>query len=174
LGGKSQFVRLFEFVATIDYTPYLCVPAALGFRKKVCGGEEAIRGYCQDLAQQGGILVANILGTSTMDNSTNTISKCCFTNVLLPLTFGPGGILLQSSGEVISGEASTIQQWLNITAVKEFDTYLQIAYFGGAMWVRLSGQIYLEVEDFEWVGLKLKELCDRVRKGEATRSVSVQ
>jgi hypothetical protein len=34
------------------------------------------------------------------------------------------------------------------------------------MWVRLSGQIYLEVRDFEWVGERLKELCGRVKKGE--------
>lgn len=171
-GEKSQFVHLFEFVATIDYTPYLCVPAALDFRQKICGGEEVIRAYCWDLARKGGIRVAKILGTSVMDNSTNTISKCCFTNVLLPITFADSGVSTQSPGEFTQEDASKIQQWLNITAVKEFDTYLQIAYFGGAMWVRLSGQIYLEVEDFEWVGLKLKELCNRVHRGESTRSIN--
>lgn len=37
--GKSAFESLFEFVATSDDTPYLCIPAALHFRAEVCGGE---------------------------------------------------------------------------------------------------------------------------------------
>jgi hypothetical protein len=48
----------------------------------------------------------------------------------------------------------------------EYDTYLQIAFHAGCMWVRLSGMIYLEVRDFEWVGERLKALCARVERGE--------
>jgi hypothetical protein len=65
-------------------------------------------------------------------------------------------------------EAGKIGKWLNVTAAKEFDTYLQIALVSGSLWVRLSGQIYLELGDFEWVGWRLRELCDRIQKGEVT------
>lgn len=39
--SKSNFVQQFEFVGTVDNASLLCIPAALKFRKEVCGGEEA-------------------------------------------------------------------------------------------------------------------------------------
>lgn len=156
-------MHLFEFVATIDYTPYVCVPAAIEFRKQQCGGEARIRQYCWDIALAGGKRVAEILGTSTMDNKTRTISQCCFSNVELPLKFKDGS--QRQQGEFGSDGVPKIQKWLNATAVKEFDTYLQIAFHAGIMWVRLSGQIYLELDDFEWVGFRLKDLCSRLTSG---------
>lgn len=167
--GKSPFVHLFEFVATIDYSPYACIPAALEFRQKVCGGEEAIRKYCFSLAHTGGQRVAKILETYRMDTESGNMSQCCFTNVALPLAFGEDEV----DGKIFFsvGEAPKIQQWLNRTAVKEFDTYLQIAMHGGVMWVRLSAQIYLELRDFEWVGYRLKGLCARIEDGEVAQEL---
>jgi selenocysteine lyase/cysteine desulfurase len=165
LGDKPPFVHLFEFVATIDYTPYLCIPAALEFRRTVCGGEGKIREYCYQLAQTGGNRVAEILQTEVMDNQSNTIRKCCFANVRLPIAFKIGRDLSSQKGFDVE-EAPKIQRWLNTTAVKEFDTYLQIAFVSGHMWVRLSGQVYLELENFEWIAHRLMELCDRIIKGE--------
>jgi len=163
--GKTPFVHLFEFVATIDYTPYVCVPASLEFRKVICGGEVAIRRYCWEIARVGGNRVAEILGTDVMNNKTMSLSKCCFANVRLPLAFKLAGEV-QGQRQFDLDDAPKLQLWLNIRAVKEFDTYLQIAFHSGAMWVRLSGQIYLELKDFEWVGFKLKELCNRLEQGE--------
>ncbi|KAL3419105.1 hypothetical protein PVAG01_09327 [Phlyctema vagabunda] len=137
--GKTPFVHLFEFVATIDYTPYVCIPAALEFRKKICGGEENIMQYCWGLARNGGDRVAQILKTSVMDNRSGSLRNCCFANIELPLVFKPEGEELQK-GEFSVAEAALMQKWLNATAVKEFDTYLQIAFMYGTMWVRLSGQ----------------------------------
>jgi hercynylcysteine S-oxide lyase len=167
--GKSPFVHLFEFVATIDYTPYACIPTALEFRKRVCGGEERIRKCCYNLARVGGQRAADILGTEVMATKSETMNQCCFANVALPIKF---------VGEKVRGEeemekkvfdisdAGKIGSWINDRGVVEFDTYLQIAFHAGRMWVRLSGMIYLEVRDFEWVGERLNELCARVEKGE--------
>ena len=38
----------------------------------------------------------------------------------------------------------------------------------GALWVGLNGQTYLEFGDFEWVDLRLRELCEKIQKGEVT------
>lgn len=38
---KSNFVQQFEFVGTVDNASLLCIPAAIKFRKDICGGEEA-------------------------------------------------------------------------------------------------------------------------------------
>jgi hypothetical protein len=179
-GGKTPFVHLFEFVATIDYSPYLCVPAALQFRDKLCGGEEAVRRYCFDIVRKGGARLAEILGTDVMGVEvcgSSRMTECCFANVSLPLRFHEsqdqeGGAETerrsQTERSIPLHEASKIQKWLNATAVRECDTYLQIAMHAHRLWVRLSGQIYLEVADFERVAYQLKELCARVERGEGS------
>lgn len=126
--------------------------------------------YCWETARFGGDRVAEILGTEVMDNRTGTLRQCCFANVKLPLAFRVDGEEHRPEESTFGvDEAPRIQKWLNATAIKEFDTYLQIAYHSGAMWVRLSGQIYLEPRDFEWIGFRLKELCGRLADGELDR-----
>jgi len=104
-----------------------------------------------------------------MDNKTRTLSQCNFANVRLPLDFKSGGRWGVEKG-FEEKDSGRIGKWLNITALEEFNTYLQIAFVNGAMWVRLSAQIYLEVEEFERVGLNLKVLCEIIRKGEVELS----
>jgi len=110
-----------------------------------------------------------------METQSKTMNECYFANVRLPLLFKPESKSQDGMNEdgfdggrkVFSVEEATkIAVWLKGTAVKEHDTYLQIAFVKPAMWVRLSGQIYLEESDFKWVGPRLKELCERVEKGE--------
>jgi hypothetical protein len=115
----------------------------------------------------GGKRVAEILGTEVLDNRTGSLTQCCFANVRLPLEFKVSGSTREGEGFDME-EAGKIGKWLNVTAAKEFDTYLQIAFVSGALWVRLSGQIYLELGDFEWVVLRLRELCGRIQKSEVT------
>jgi hypothetical protein len=159
---------LFEFVATIDYSPYFCVPAAIEFRQKICGGEKVIRKYCYELVRVGGQRVAECLNTEVMTNQSGSLTECCFANVKLPFTFREHNTFMDTDSKDPFGSAGIgkILKWLNITAVKEFHTYLQIGYHSGFMWVRLSGQTYLELNDFIWLGPRLAELCARVQKGE--------
>lgn len=164
LTKKSNFVMLFEFVATIDYSPYCCIPAALAFRNQICSGEEEIQKYSWELAAKGGKRVAEILGTEIMVNKSGSINNCCFTNVRLPLVFKPDGEPI-GKGEFSVIDAPKIGVLVNAVAFKEFDTYLQIGWHAGILWVRLSGQIYLEFGDFEWIGFKLGDLCRRIRDG---------
>ncbi|CAL3971119.1 unnamed protein product [Diplocarpon coronariae] len=162
--GRTRFIYLFDFVATIDYTPYMCIPAALDFRRSVCGGETRIREYCFDVARRGGDAMAAILGTSVMTTPTQTMRQCAFANVELPVTLSSGQ---DEPGDLPIEEAGAVAAWLRETAVREMDTYLQTAVHGGKLWVRLSGQIYLEVGDFEWVAHRLGPLCERAKRGEA-------
>ncbi|KAG4441861.1 hypothetical protein IFR05_002662 [Cadophora sp. M221] len=173
-GGRSNFTYLFEFVATMDYTPYLCIASALEFREKVCGGEAAIREYCYAIARQGGECVARVLGTSVMTTVGGGMRECAFANVELPFVFKEGGGGLdEMKGEMDVSQAEKIGAWVKITAAREFDTYLQTAVHAGKLWVRFSGQIYLELGDFEWVAPRLKELCERAKKGEVSELVEV-
>ena len=77
--GKSAYLTNFEFVGTLDNTPYACIPAALQWRKKVTyrgkHGEEAISSYCLSLAREAGRTVSSILGTEVMENAEGTLGK---------------------------------------------------------------------------------------------------
>jgi selenocysteine lyase/cysteine desulfurase len=158
-GDKSAFVQDFEFVGTIDSTSYLVLPEALKWREEVCGGEKAIIEYNTKLAKQGGQLVAKILGTEVMDNSTNTLTDCCLVNVRLPLIAGAEKLPGVSTVDPLYGD--TALQWMERKLSDDHKTFIAIAFFQNQWWARLSGQIYLDVSDFEWAGQKLKEISER-------------
>ena len=155
---------MFQFVGTIDNSPYLCVPKAIEFRKEVCGGEAKIMQYIQEVARDGGKRAAEILGTEVMDNAEGTLTRCALVNVRLPLQIGAG------DNEVHEEDLQVAAQWLSRTLMDDFDTFMAIYFYGGHLWVRLSGQIYLEVEDIVWGAEILKGLCQRVARGEYLQS----
>lgn len=173
-GKTGAFVHLFEKVSTIDITPYICVPAAIQFRTTICSGEESVRKYCKDLARAGGIRLAEILGTEVLKNTSHPVRECCFTNVRLPLRIGPSPTFEEDGAEesvfVSVDEAPHVAQWIVDQTVKEFDTFIPTKVYAGAFWTRISGQIYLEIEDFEWAGRILQTLCERVERGEGRAS----
>ncbi|EED17358.1 aminotransferase family protein (LolT), putative [Talaromyces stipitatus ATCC 10500] len=179
--GKSDFEILFEFVATADDTPYMCVPAALDFRKRVCGGEAAIYTYLHTIAQEGGDVVARILGTDVMQEpglsipiEQSDIRRCAMTNVRMPLAFKDDKNVNRHVPDPSSSpfpllsikDATPVTEWMQAKLIQEFDTFAKFYPHGGWLWLRLSGQIYLEIEDFEWIGHIARSLCERVASGE--------
>ena len=158
--GNSPFVRLFEYTATIDASPYACVESALKFRSEVCGGEERIMDHCRKLSSEGGQMMAKILGTEVMENSKGSLCQCAFSNVRLPLQFGSG------RDEIPKEYATKVQQWIAGHLIQDHDTYANTYFHAGFLWTRLSGQIYLEVDDFVRGAKAFEELCSRIRAGE--------
>ena len=78
---------------------------------------------------------------------------------------------LHSAGSIIVRQLDvpTHIAWMEKTLVDEFNTFVAIYEYDGKLWTRISGQIYLELKDFEWLGGVLKDLCERVRMGESLR-----
>jgi selenocysteine lyase/cysteine desulfurase len=174
---KTPYETLFEFVATSDDSAYICVPAALEFREKVCGGEEAIMSYCQRVANEGADAVAAILGTEVMQEpdlkpgQSSNMRKCAMTNVRLPIavaTAGQGADSFDHTPLVVlsQGEAPNAFSWIQKTLIDEHNTFLPVFRHGPWLWTRLSGQTYLEKSDFEAVGGILRDLCEKVAKKE--------
>lgn len=164
--GKSAFVALFEYMATVDNSAYLCVPAALAWREKVTwgdlSGEEAVMGYGAWVVREGAKLVAEVLGTEVMENEDGTLGKCQLANVRLPLEFGE-----LAGGDV--AKAGRIAQWMFKVQGEEYGVVTPMLVYAEAWWVRLSGQIYLTLEDFEVAAKGLKEICERAKAGEWER-----
>ena len=157
---KSPFVLLFEYVATLDVCPYICVEEALKFRREVCGGEEKIMKYCDDISDEAGRLAVEILGTDVMENEAKTLARCALTNVRLPLEIGDG------PGQVEEKDMYLVAVWMTAMLVKEFDIYTPVFFHANKFWTRFSGQIYLDLGDFEKGAKALKALCGRAKSGE--------
>lgn len=151
--------------ATIDMSPYLCITEALKFRVRL-GGEEKIRRYCFNLARSGGRVVADVLGTEVMDNSSGTLNQCCFAMVRLPLQFAsepqPKS---EAAGEgfFAANDGPKIVKWIMDTLMNRHETWIPAKFYCGAIWVRISAQVYLDLQDFEWAAHILKGLCQQVQ-----------
>ena len=161
--SKSKFVKLFDFVATLDVSPYLCIEEALKFRRDVCGGEEEIMTYCERISNEGGEKIAEILGTEIMENGEKSLAKCALTNVRLPLIIGDG------PGQIAGKDTITVAIWITGILANVHDVYLPVFIHADAFWARLSGQIYLELEDCIRGARILRDLCERARGGEYLR-----
>ncbi|EKJ77845.1 hypothetical protein FPSE_01938 [Fusarium pseudograminearum CS3096] len=161
---KSRFVTNFEFVGTLDNSPYLCVKDAIKWREEALGGEDAILEYLWDLNKKGSELVAKKLGTTYMENSTGTMRNCAMANIALPMWSAQEG----KEGEFVvsAEETQTAFQWILNTLISDYKTFVSLFLHGGRFWIRTSAQVYLGIEDYEWLGGVLKELCERVAKKE--------
>jgi hercynylcysteine S-oxide lyase len=52
------------------------------------------------------------------------------------------------------------------TLEDEYKTFMAVYYRDHRFWTRISAQVYLEMEDYEWAGEALKDVVARVAKGE--------
>ncbi|KAL7273798.1 hypothetical protein RUND412_003325 [Rhizina undulata] len=151
---KSPFIEMFDFVGTIDSSPYLCIPAALAFRSLVCGGESAIMTYSSTIAKSGAELIAKRLGTEVLEMD----GDCCMYNIHLP-------IVLDDVRGVKEADVGAVTNYLTRAMVEEFRTFLAVVFYNKSWLVRVSGQIYVDMEDFEFAAGVLEKLVERVREG---------
>lgn len=165
--SKSAFVNSFEFVGTKDNSPYLCVKDSIQWRRDVCGGEDKILSYLWDLNKKGIKIVADALGTTSLDNSKGTMTNCAMGNVALPVWVGEKGEGAKDTDVVVPVEdKNTVFLWIAETLMKDYKTFLSRFFIGNRYWVRISAQIYLGLEDYEAAGRILKELSERIGKKE--------
>lgn len=117
---KSVFVNNFEYVGTLDNSPYLCVQDAIEWRRTVLGGEERIMKYLKDLARSGGQEVARALGTWVMRNEEDTLGDCGMVNVAMPLIVAQdeAGAKPVSEGEGSRAGAADVEDAAPVNALK--------------------------------------------------------
>ncbi|GAA5938110.1 uncharacterized protein JCM15063_005467 [Sporobolomyces koalae] len=160
--NASEWSNEFVWTGTLDWSPVLSTLDALEFRRDVLGGEQQIRQYCHDLAIRGGEKVAEILGTRTMRNETAQDGELVanMINIELPLpSYTP-------FGSVPPLEGNKLQTYWWRTLIEEFHTAVPIFPHAGLPWIRLSAQVYIDFEDFVRVGNAIKEVCERIERGE--------
>ncbi|KAK4510466.1 Senecionine N-oxygenase [Mucor velutinosus] len=142
-----SFQDEFAWPGTTDFSNFMCVEAAVEFRKSI-GGEDAIMTYCHDLAAKGGEIAAKILGTKVMANS----GQIAMVNVEIPLTD-----VKLSDAEIIGIFIDKLLYEHNCMAP---------VYKHNAMWyTRLSAQVYNDESDFETVAKAILAVCQELNRG---------
>ncbi|KAL4951786.1 pyridoxal phosphate-dependent transferase [Aspergillus filifer] len=162
--AKSPFVTLFEFTGTTDDSAYSCVPAAMKFRKEVCGGEEKIYSYLEESAGEAGDVVATALGTDVLRAVRGEKSGlgCAMVNVRLPIRVSDENEKKQDGIVTVrSADASPLAHHLHEKLIEK-GTFVPCFQHGEWFYTRLSAQIYLEKSDFVWLGGVLKEILGGV------------
>ncbi|KKK17946.1 hypothetical protein AOCH_004440 [Aspergillus ochraceoroseus] len=158
----------------------VCVSEVVRFREEVCGGEEKIYGYLEELAKEAADVVARILGTEVLKEEEeeegeegSRLMACAMSNVRLPVRIGSGQFVAESGsgikvrkdarGEVTVSceDVGRLSGWIQDQLV-ERGTFVPVFAHGGALWTRLSAQVYLDISDFEWLGGVLKEICSEI------------
>ncbi|KAM0752245.1 PLP-dependent transferase [Meredithblackwellia eburnea MCA 4105] len=157
----STWTTEFEWNGTIDWSHFLSLPSALEFRKNVCGGEKRIYDWCHALAKEGGRLVAEVLGTDTMENLEGEGELVgTMINVRIPVTHPGPQVPAEQAREILAKQRIFLMK----TQIDEYSTMVPVFTHAGKWWTRLSAQVYNEKQDFRDIAKVLKEVCDRCEK----------
>lgn len=136
------------------------------FRKTICGGEANIMDYITNLAKIGGDRAARILGTEVLDNSTHTLRQCAFANIRLPLEYG------DDHGKIPVSDIGKIARFIAEESVKA-NTFFPVILYNGYHWWRISATIMIEEDDIIWGANVMKNVCERVKRGDYINNQSV-
>ena len=122
--------------------------------------------YCQTLALEGTRYMARYLGTEILDNEAGTLARCCLVNVRLPIEPERMYAIGRAKGVEEKAVGTALRDWMKRLWIDEYNTFMFTMFYAGKWWIRMSGQVYLEMADFEWAAGVVKEVCKRAEKGE--------
>ncbi|KAG0129657.1 hypothetical protein HOY82DRAFT_406046 [Tuber indicum] len=125
--------------------------------------------YCSSIERAGVDLLARELRARVMEREGG--DACAMWNVALSmLTIESSRGLRCGGGDAVHVEAAharRVTDFMTKCMVEEYDTLIKVVEnYDGEWWVRVRGQIYLELSDFEFAAGVLKELIRRVGEGE--------
>ncbi|ANB12874.1 hypothetical protein AWJ20_1152 [Sugiyamaella lignohabitans] len=150
-GSKKPLAFADKFCenGTVDVSNIQSVEDAIAFRNNICGGEKAIRDYCYKLAIDAANYMLKEFGTEILSGKQDTISNSMI-NVRVPLTAPP-----TQASQIVSAYTTYI--------CNKWKTFVPLFYYNGAWWVRLSAQIYLDLDDFKHATKAVSDTLDHIK-----------
>ena len=134
----NGFPNEYQYTGTRDNSAYLAVKDSLEFRKKY--GDKDIMEYMHELSIKAGELVAEIFGTEVLIKDTNKFGS--INNIRMPID-----------------NADLLQKAVNNTLFED-NTYVTNIEFDGHFYMRISCQIYNELNDYKYAANKfMKQLA---------------
>jgi isopenicillin-N epimerase len=149
--GRSRFIAEFDWTGTFDPSPLLAVPAAIDFLEGVLpGGLDAVQAHNRAMVLDGRRILCEVLGVRppAPDAMIGSLAT-------LPLPASP-------SGAPPRGRVDPLQ----LALFERHRVEVPIMHWPakGQRWVRISAQVYNDLEDYERLAAGL------VAEGEARRA----
>eukprot|EP00833_Pecoramyces_ruminatium_P005738 jgi/Orpsp1_1/1179770/evm.model.c7180000070698.1 len=161
--GTGNFKDEFSWMGTVDYTTYLTIPVAREWRRWL-GGEEVIRQHNHKLAVEGGRRIAEMLGTEVLLGLGRTGTGADHGEALIPAMVNVRLPTQERSEEYMKRfqKELIIRHQASVTVFKH----------GGRWWIRVSAQVYNDIEDFEQLGQWILEMLTSEEEKDKYRSDS--
>ncbi|CAJ1398001.1 unnamed protein product [Effrenium voratum] len=151
-GPDTSFQDRFDYIGTRDYTPWCAMGAALDFRQAL-GGEALVQSYMMELSRRAGRMMAHSFDTETVVSEDMTPAMFA---VRLPLPKTWDSQKQQAcTGHIAAGLIQDSMQIIPFTLRTEDSQETH--------WIRVSAQVYLELDDFKRLAaavLRLRASCD--------------
>lgn len=137
--GATEFQKWFAWQGTNDFSSYLAIQAALDFRASF--GDSEIMEYMHDLAVKGGDELVQIWGTEKLV---------------------PDELIGAMVNVRVPSNNATLMAQLPKDLLDRYNIYVPIYYLSNpaGYWVRVSAQIYNDIDDFNKYGNAVKELIE--------------
>jgi len=135
LPPPNSYQNNFQYTGTKNYNALLSIKAAIEFRQQI-GDLEAMN-YCKNIAWAAATLWRNMWNTRLIvPESMNS----AIVMVLLPCPIET---------------ALRLEELMEV----QFQTSVIVRMYQNLPWIRVSGQIYLEMSDFQLAGQRILQLC---------------
>lgn len=150
---NGTFQDMFLWQGTMDYSGFLAMGnEAIDFHASFPGGSQGVYDYIHDLAVRGGRVLAGLWGTEALVEDHRIAAMV---NVRMPAN------CTTAIAEVINDHLlQTYKTWVPIFRLNQP---------GGQIYARVSAQVYLELSDFENLGIAIVKIINQLsQKDERT------
>lgn len=148
-----RFVDTFQFVGTTNKANISTIGEAIKFRRDICGGEVAIRKYCNELSRKvGEVLTKEIWPKTTFLDNDDDTAITAMINIETPME-------QYITKEFDRNDLKRCLLYLEEKICLEHNTFVPFFINNNKVYARFSCQIYNEMDDFIYAGkVVLKEI----------------
>lgn len=131
----------FAYVSSNNFAGIGSIPTTIEFRNKVCGGEDAIRDYCYNMARTVGVLGCKKWpGAALLENEEHSLTTA-MVSFFFPLQNYSADFDIRQPGPFI--------HYVQDRLLRHHKTAISCREYHGRFVVRFSCQIYNELSDYE-------------------------
>jgi len=153
----------FSWIGTQDYSAFITAAEVIQFREWL-GGESVIQNYTHSLAVEGGQLLSRMFQTKVMENDSNSLTAS-MVNILLPVSVSSSyRVCASDDNENIQrddhdhNQNDVFMKSIGEILITKYNAYATVYYHHHEWWLRVSAQIYNDLDDFQRLGEYILEI----------------
>lgn len=160
IDNNTLLIEKFWYLGTVSYGPIICIEEAISFRKNICGGEQAIRGYQNELQEKAIPLIIAAFGPGAelLENSTNTYHTPGMFNISFPIEEAHRPVLNYLLESFVSFRK--FKAACEARMIKEYRAFAPFLVHNGRIWVRFSVNVFNEESDYSRSAVLIKKCLD--------------